>query len=353
MRIGILGYGRFGRALGALLREAGHSYRAWDAVGDLPVDLRAGSARQLVEDSDTLVLAVPVPALAGALRDLRPHLRADHLVFDVGSVKVGPCAVLDEQLGVAIPHVGTHPLFGPVSLARAERPLRVVLCPSAHHPAAALAVEALFQGLGCEVLRQPAEDHDRVMATTHALTFFIAKGLLAVGAGAELPFTPPSFHAIARTLESVREDAGHLFAALQNQNPFAAGAREGLLEALSAIHQSLAEAVASGAADEQLSIPDLGARSPALQEARDHIDALDQELVALLARRTELVLRAGRAKAELNLPVHDPEREAAQLQARRAWAQASGLDGQGVEEVFRAVLRASRSAQGSAGEGRG
>lgn len=349
MRIGILGYGRFGRALGALLREAGHSYRAWDAVAgsspELPAESAAVSARHLAEDSDTLVLAVPVPALAGALRGLRPHLRADHLVFDVGSVKAGPCAVLEEQLGAAVPHAGTHPLFGPVSLARAERPLRVVLCPSAHHPAAALAVEKLFAGLGCEVLRQSPEDHDRVMATTHALTFFIAKGLLAVGAGAELPFTPPSFHAIARTLESVREDAGHLFAALQNQNPFAAGAREGLLEALAAIHQSLAEAVVSGA-DEQLSIPDLGSRSPALQEARDHIDALDQELVALLARRTELVLRAGRAKAELNLPVHDPERESAQLQARRAWAEASGLNAQGVEDVFRAVLRASRAAQG-------
>ena len=344
MRIGILGYGRFGRALGSLLHEAGHAYRAWDPRADVPAERGVASALELVDAHEALVLAVPVPALEGVLRGLRPHLRADHLVFDVGSVKLGPCRLLEAHLGGAIPHAGTHPLFGPVSLARAERPLRVVLCPSPHHPTAADRVERLFQSLGCEVLRQGPEDHDRVMATTHALTFFIAKGLLAVGAGAELPFTPPSFHAIARTLESVREDAGHLFAALQNQNPFATGAREGLLEALSAIHQSLAEALESGA-DEQLAIPDLGTRSPALQEARDHIDTLDQELVALLARRKELVLRAGRAKAELNLPVHDPEREGAQLQARRDWAREAQLDVQGVEEVFRAVLRASRTVQ--------
>ena len=345
MRIGILGYGRFGRALGSLLHEAGHPYRAWDPVTEIPAERRATGLPDLVEAHEALVLAVPIPALAGVLRDLRPHLRSDQLVFDVGSVKVGPCALLEEHLGADIPHAGTHPLFGPVSLARAERPLRVVLCPSPRHPAAADRVESLFRSLGCEVLRQRPEDHDRVMATTHALTFFLAKGLLAVGAGAELPFTPPSFHAIARTLESVREDAGHLFATLQNENPFAAGAREGLLEALSAIHRSLAEVAESGGG-EQLSIPDLGARSPVLQEARDHIDALDQELVALLARRTDLVLRAGRAKAELNLPVHDPEREAAQLQARCAWADEAHLDRQGIEEVFRAVLRASRAAQG-------
>ena len=348
MRIGILGYGRFGRALGSLLREAGHGYRAWDPVVEVPGEHRTTGFHDLVDGHEALVLAVPIPALGGLITTLRPHLRPDHLVFDVGSVKVGPCALLEEHLGAAIPHVGTHPLFGPVSLARAERPLRVVLCASPHHPAAAQRVEGLFHNLGCEVLRQSPEDHDRVMATTHALTFFIAKGLLAVGAGAQLPFTPPSFHAIARTLESVREDAGHLFATLQNENPFALGAREGLLEALAAIHQSLAEAVVSGA-DEQLSIPDLGTRSPALQEARDHIDSLDQELVALLARRTELVLRAGRAKAELNLPIHDPDREFAQLQARRDWAKESGLDVQGVEAVFRAVLRASRMAQGQEG----
>ena len=345
MRIGIVGFGRFGRALGALLHQAGHAYRAWDPITKIPVDHRTASLRDLVEAQEALVLAVPIRALAPLLTELRPHLRPDQLAFDVGSVKVGPCALLEDHLGKAIPHAGTHPLFGPVSLARAERPLRVVLCPSPYHPAAAQRIESLFHSLGCDVLRQSPEDHDRVMATTHALTFFIAKGLLAVGAGAELPFTPPSFHAIARTLESVREDAGHLFAALQNENPFASGAREGLLEALAAIHRSLAEAAETGGG-EQLSIPDLGARSPALQEARDHIDALDQDLVALLARRTELVLRAGRAKAELSLPVHDPERETTQLQDRRAWAEEAGLDVQGVEDVFRAVLRSSRSAQG-------
>ena len=348
MQVGILGHGRFGRALGELLLEAGHAYRAWDPVADIPATQRTGSLPELAATCGTVVVAVPVPALGRALAALRPHLGPDHLVLDVGSVKVGPCAQLEAHLGADIPHAGTHPLFGPVSLARAERPLRVVVCPSERHPGAAEAAERFFRALGCETLRQTPEDHDRVMAATHALTFFLAKGLLEVGAGAELPFTPPSFHAIARTLESVRGDAGHLFAALQNENPYAKGAREGLLEALGAIHASLAEAAETGA-DEQLAIPGLGTRSPALHEVRDHIDALDHELVALLARRTELVLRAGRAKAELGLPIHDPAREASQLQARRAWADAAGLEPQAVEELFRWVLRASRAAQGREG----
>ncbi len=346
LNIGLLGYGRFGQALGSLLHGAGHAFRAWDPYVDVPAQQGVANLHELARGCEVLVLAVPVSGLEGALTQLKPHLRAGQLVFDVASVKSRPCALLEQHLGSAIAHVGTHPLFGPVSLARAERPLRVIICPSGLHPGAADQVERLFKGLGCEVLRQSPEDHDRVMAATHALTFFIAKGLLAVGAGAQQSFAPPSFHAIARTLESVQGDAGHLFATLQNQNPFAAGAREAFIDALTSIHQSLGEAQTSGA-DEQFSIPDLGMRSPALQQARDHIDALDQELVALLARRTELVLRAGIAKAQLGLPIHDAEREASQLQARRAWAHAASLDSSGVEEVFKAVLRASRAVQGN------
>ena len=50
------------------------------------------------------------------------------------------------------------------------------------------------------------------MAWTHALAFFVAKGMIDAGAGMEVPFAPPSFQAIARTIEIVRSDAGHLFA---------------------------------------------------------------------------------------------------------------------------------------------
>jgi prephenate dehydrogenase len=346
VRVGILGFGRFGRALAGLLEEAGHPYRALDPWAAVPESRRAEGWADLAEEADFLALAVPVPALPEAISQAAAVLAPGQILFDVGSVKTGPCRCMEQVLGPRHPFAGTHPLFGPVSLARAERPLRVVLCPSSLHPEAGRKVARLFEGLGCEVLEQNPEDHDRVMATTHALTFFLAKGLLQVGAGADLPFTPPSFHSIQRTLESVRGDAGHLFATLQNENPFAAEARSGLLDALQAIHGDLAEAALEGSDASSLDIPELAARSPQLQEARDYIDALDRELLDLLARRMELARRAAKAKAALGTPVLDPSRETALLEARRAWAAESGLDGPGVEEVFRAVLRLSRKTQG-------
>ena len=43
-------------------------------------------------------------------------------------------------------------------------------------------------------------EHDRVMADTHALALFIAKGLLEATGGAAPAFAPPSFQAVARVI---------------------------------------------------------------------------------------------------------------------------------------------------------
>jgi prephenate dehydrogenase len=340
----ILGYGRFGRALGDLLIQNGQAFRAYDPSAEIPAEYAAASPEDAVKGADWVILAMPVPRMEAALKALRPHLTPAQTVMDVGSVKVGPCTLLENVLGSDIPHVGSHPLFGPLSLARAERPLRVVLCPSARHPSAASRARTWFESLGCEVLEHDPETHDRNMAQTHVLAFFVAKGLLDVGVGDNMPFAPPSFQGLKYTLEAVRADAGHLFAAIQRENPFAAEARAKLVEALGSIHKKLAE----DSWNEEvipMAIPDLRERSPELREVRDLIDEVDRDILALLQRRTQLAQRAARAKAKLGAPVLDPARETSLLKDRRAWAQELGLDENLVEEVFQTLLRVSRRAQ--------
>lgn len=357
--VAILGYGRFGRALGQLLAEAGVGHRAYDplAAAEVPQEFRADSLPDLASGAKLVVVAVPVPRIRSALVDLRPHLGPGAIVLDVGSVKVGPAAALAEILGDAIPWVATHPLFGPLSLALAERPLRVVLCPAAAHPEAAARVRELYERIGCEVVEQTPEGHDRVMAHTHALTFFVAKGMIDAGAGMEVPFAPPSFQAIARTIETVRSDAGHLFSAIARDNPFAAEARKQLVAALSSIDLALDAQLAEGApaaegvdgaspeGSGKFAIPDLGERSPELKQTREHIDAVDREIVRLLAQRAQLAQRAAKAKAKLGAPVLDSTREAEVMGARRAWADELKVDADAVADVFRAIMTMSRRAQ--------
>jgi prephenate dehydrogenase len=348
--IAVLGYGRFGRALGQLFAEAGVAHRALDPHAEIPDEYRARSLEHLVTAAPLVVVAVPVGRMRDALIELLPHLHPWQVVLDVGSVKVLPAAALSEILGDAIPWCGTHPLFGPLSLARAERPLRVVVCPAPAHPDAAASVRALYERIGCEVIEQTPDNHDRVMAHTHALTFFIAKGMIDAGAGMEVPFAPPSFQAFARTIETVRSDAGHLFAAIARDNPFSAEARKRLVQALSAIDTSLDAQEAERGSDAsrdspRFAIPDLGDRSPELKQARDHIDAVDSEILRLLAQRKQLAERAAQVKAKLGAPVLDATREADLMNARRAWAQDLKLDAEAVSDVFRAILTMSRRAQ--------
>lgn len=345
-RLGIIGYGRFGRAFADLATEAGLEVRAYDPDGQVPDLIRMESLATLADASTHIMLAVPVPALRPVVRDLRPLLRPGHVVLDVASVKLRAEATFAEELGADSRWVATHPLFGPSALALGQRPLRVVVCPNPLHPEATEDVRRMFSDVGCEVVMQDADTHDRVLARGHALTFFVAKGMLEVGGESLSADGPPSVRAMARVVDSVRSDAGHLFLAIERDNPYAARARAELIETLQKFHDQIDVAEPDDVSDARaMEIPDLGDRAPELRELRSLIDDVDRDLLRLLDRRARLARGAGRIKARHGHGIRDPGREMSVLADRRLWAEDHGLDPESVEEIFRAIMRLARSAQ--------
>lgn len=83
--------------------------------------------------------------------------------------------------------------------------------------------------------------------------------------------------------------------------------------------------------------------SGSLEGARQRIDAVDREIVALLGKRAALVRQAFRIKASRGEALLDPRREEAMMAVRRRWARAAGLDEAKAEAVMREILRATRS----------
>ncbi len=327
--IALYGFGRFGRSLAELLEASGLTVRAYDPAAEIPDRLRVDDPQALAGLAETIIFAVPVPAFAAAVERVRPRLGPDHLVLEVASVKHGPVATLTRVLGRDVPWVATHPLFGPSSLAVGQRPLRVVVCPNALHPEATQRARALFERLGCVVVEHDSDEHDRQMAQTHALAFFIAKGLLDIGLDREQAFVPPSFRAIARTLAAVRSDAGHLFLTIERDNPHASGERARLLAALERIHHELAvgsqcappESVKVDAErpnDTAMQIPDLGRRAPEQRAVGELLAECDAELLRVLARRSHLAHRL-----EHDTPSVSPAPDRDTLQ--RAWREELGL----------------------------
>lgn len=348
----ILGFGRFGSALAERLTEAGIAVRAYDPEASVPEAFAAPDPCSATDGAGVVFLAVPALAVAGLLREIRPVLTSEQIVADVASVKSGPAADMQEILGEEIPWVATHPLFGPISLARGERPLKVVVCPNPAHPEAVESLSSFYWQCGFDPVEIDPETHDREMAETHALAFFIAKGFLDAKLPLDSPYAPPSVWGLRRVLDSVQADAGQLYATLQLDNPYSATSRRRLLSALTAADDLLREASHSRTAaesDARLHIaPPSAPTSPLLAQARESIDEIDRELLQLLERRSRLSLRAARAKAEVGFGVRDPKRENEMLLERRATAEELGLDPEAVEDIFQAILCLSRSTQSRA-----
>jgi chorismate mutase len=92
---------------------------------------------------------------------------------------------------------------------------------------------------------------------------------------------------------------------------------------------------------------------PELLVLRDNIDSIDEEIIAALARRFDVTAQVGDIKAQHGLDAVDPVREQEKLVRLRRLAEAQGLDGALVHDlfqrVFNEVVKNHRAALGSKG----
>lgn len=84
---------------------------------------------------------------------------------------------------------------------------------------------------------------------------------------------------------------------------------------------------------------------PALAALRAQLEALDAELVDVLARRMELARRIGAEKRAASLPLQDPRREAQVVAAVARHAQRAGLPEESVRDIIWPVVAMCRRAQ--------
>ena len=82
-----------------------------------------------------------------------------------------------------------------------------------------------------------------------------------------------------------------------------------------------------------------------LQAYRGEIDALDAQLVELLAARKKVTSAIGQVKRAHSMPIYVPEREADLIAKRRSQAEAAGVSGDLVEDVLRRMMRDSYYSQ--------
>ena len=86
-----------------------------------------------------------------------------------------------------------------------------------------------------------------------------------------------------------------------------------------------------------------------LRDCRNAIEVVDRRIVALLAQRVALALRAASAKRAAGLSLVDRARESEVIDRVAAEARSHHLPADAVERVFERIIDMSRRAQENAG----
>lgn len=234
MKIGLIGFGRFGRFAWKHLHSTCdvvvYDRRPFKQRGVNRVSLAEAASRELV------VLCVPISQLETVCRQIAPHIRSGALVVDTCSVKVRPLEILESLLPADAEILGTHPLFGPDSGKEGIAGLKIVLCPVRTRRARTIA--ALLRRMRLRVLTASPAEHDRAMAQTQALFHFVARATAELGIK-PLAMSTPGPDYFLRLAASVLNDSDQLFCDLQTQNTHAGEVRRQFINQLIRIDERL------------------------------------------------------------------------------------------------------------------
>ena len=235
MKIGIIGFGKFGKFLAEKLGSQ-FSVKVFDKNVDSG-KWAAGLAQ--VAQSDFVILAVPLESYEKVLIGIKPSLNKKSVLVDVCSVKQQPVRIIKSILPDQ-PLVATHPLFGPESAAESIRGHTLVLCPDVSDAVPLKKLEQLAMFLGMKVKKMSAVEHDKEIATVQGLTFFIARALKDLSLN-EQTVTTPSFKKLLSLAELEKHHSDELFYTIQAGNEQTKEIRKKFIEHCQELDLSIAK----------------------------------------------------------------------------------------------------------------
>ena len=191
-RVCIVGLGLMGGSLAAALQGQCAALAGYDndpaarsQAGELGwFDSIAPDLPTALQDTDLLILAVPVRTILDILNRIGRSLPEPHMVLDIGSTKADILAAM-ESLPSGVDAVGGHPMCGKEmsGIAAADpdlyRGCRFVLCPLERtQPGTLDTAHKIISLLEAVPLVMDAERHDRLAALISHLPYLLAASLV-------------------------------------------------------------------------------------------------------------------------------------------------------------------------------
>ncbi|MHA2083577.1 MAG: prephenate dehydrogenase/arogenate dehydrogenase family protein [Candidatus Thorarchaeota archaeon] len=176
MKIAIIGAaGKMGRWLIKYYGEQGHKLIASDpnqiglktAAETFDVEL-ADDNTTTVRNADLVVVSVPMGSTVAVVHDIAPHMKKNSILCEISSVKVKAFEALSKVSSFPIRPLCIHPLFGPGARTLKRR---IALIPLKNPEEEKKLVDTIFPE--SEVIIVEADEHDKTMALTIALPYFV------------------------------------------------------------------------------------------------------------------------------------------------------------------------------------
>jgi prephenate dehydrogenase len=175
------GTGETGSWFARYFRDKGFDVSVWGPSGksDVAAALGVRFASNLmkeVEQSDVILVSVPIERTVEVIRDVAPRMQPGSLLMDVTSLKAEPVKAMRSYAPDGVEVLGTHPMFGPTMLSLQGQ--TIILTP-AECGSWLSKMRSIFEEDGAHIEILDADEHDEIMAVVQALTHF---AYIAIGA---------------------------------------------------------------------------------------------------------------------------------------------------------------------------
>ena len=240
-KISIIGFGNFGKLAAKHLILAGNSVWVSD-ISDKSTEAEKIGARfvSLNEalQNKIIILAVPMERLEEILQKIKDKLQEGTLALDVCSLKMFACEAMNRLLPENVEIIGTHSLFGPQSAPNSIAGMRIALVNVRAKQETFEKVKNFCENLGLKTILTTAEEHDKQMAVSQALTHFIGQTLKENDVK-RVEMSTLTFDKLMDVVDIIKNDTPALFNNMQTMNPFAKEARDDFVREAERINAEL------------------------------------------------------------------------------------------------------------------
>tara|TARA_B100000029_G_C17371823_1_gene886438 strand:- start:19 stop:744 length:726 start_codon:yes stop_codon:yes gene_type:complete len=234
-KIGIIGYGRFGKVLHNLLSDK-FDVLVYD-FNQKVIDGIEISAIEKVLDCSLVFVAVPISSFEECIKDISRFKLYNTTILDVCSVKVYPVEIMTKYLPEHIGIIGTHPHFGPDSYTP-FRELKATVCAIRDSYNRMNEIKEIFKSLSIRVVEMSADKHDKLAASSQGITHFIGRVLNEAGIRST-EINTLGFNGLLGVIEQTCNDSWDLFKDLQKYNPYTREMIESLIDKINEIHNQI------------------------------------------------------------------------------------------------------------------